>query len=166
MQISGRPTPPSAVPVNPATGVESTATPAEPTTPAPSANASAESAPPKDVAETKKLKSHHFKKSAVAFPEMPKDKPQKLAGFGEIFGGIGLAMVGGGAPSKSFSPVIENADKLLKERRTPEKKPQAKVETEVSNTEVQNTQIQRSPQPAPQQNLSSQTTTSQIPSEE
>lgn len=72
---------------------------------------------------------YSFSQAAVQFPDEVKSQPT-YAGLGEIMGGI--AALFSGAPSGAFSPVIEQAQKNLAERRAPQQEP-VEVDTAASD---------------------------------
>ena len=74
---------------------------------------------------------YSFAEGAVQFPEAETKNPPTYAGLGEIMGGI--AALFSGAPSGSFSPVIEQAQKNLAERRSPQTQEPVEVDTAASD---------------------------------
>lgn len=82
---------------------------------------------------------HHadyaFTEDSVRFPELSEESAPTYAGLGEILGGV--AALFSGAPSASFSPIIEQAQKSLVERRTPQKQAPVEVDTAASDKTLQ-----------------------------
>lgn len=78
-----------------------------------------------------------FSQESVQFPEnseVSEEVSASYAGLGEILGGI--AALFSGAPSASFSPVIEQANKNLAERRSPQKQQPVEVDTAASDKKM------------------------------
>lgn len=92
-------------------------------------------APAQDEASVTPPASFDFQNEPVSFPEPLPSRPQELPGFGEVLGGLALLMVPGGAPSASFSPVIQQAEKNLQARRAP--KPAEPIDTAASDEKLQ-----------------------------
>lgn len=101
---------------------------------APAAPASSERLPA-DQSHVTPHADYAFSEGAVQFPETETETETKnqptYAGLGEIMGGI--AALFSGAPSDSFSPVIEQAQKNLAERRAPRAQAPVEVDTAASD---------------------------------
>ncbi len=95
--------------------------------------AASPAASPADQSTVAQHADYTFSQEAVQFPEAPEAKELTYAGLGEIMGGI--AALFSGAPSASFSPVIEQAQKNLAERRSPQPPP-VEVDTAASDKKL------------------------------
>lgn len=93
----------------------------------------APAASPADQSAVAQHADYTFSQEAVQFPEAAEAKELTYAGLGEIMGGI--AALFSGAPSASFSPVIEQAQKNLAERRSPQPPP-VEVDTAASDKKL------------------------------
>jgi hypothetical protein len=98
--------------------------------PAPAAEIS-----PADQSDVTPHADYSFSRESVQFPEAQEENQPTYAGLGEMIGGI--AALFSGAPSASFSPVIEQAEKNLAERRSPQKKEPVEIDTAASDKQLQ-----------------------------
>lgn len=121
--------PPSVYPVTPPL-TSTTSPPPQAAEAAPSI-----SEPPQDQASVTSQASFDFQNEPVSFPEPLPTRAQELPGFGEILGGLAVLMVPGGAPSASFTPVIQQAEKNLQARRAP--RPAEPIDTAASDEKLQ-----------------------------
>lgn len=124
---------PQSHPVAPVTAAPATTSPAETPNPGPAAEPP-EAPAAADQTNVAQRPSFAFDNAPVSFPE-PQSRPQELPGFGEVLGGLAAFMVPGGAPSASFTPLIQQAEKNLQARRAP--KPAEPIDTAASDTQMQ-----------------------------